>query len=939
MRRIGLRCTASAALALLAAAVWASTAVGAATNDPAQYVNPFIGTAAGAQNYGTGGGAANTFPGPVLPGGMIQLGPDTRPSTDNVGGGYAYSDGQIRGFSLRHMSGSGCPNYGDVPITPTSAPITSSPVQPFALDLNSSYIASYNHQQEAASPGYYQVRLNPSRPDAVGAELTSTTRAGLARFTYSPSQAASVLINAAGSAEGNRTADVQIDPAQREVSGSATSGGFCLQPDEHRLYFVAQFSRPFTAFGTWRKQLLEPGSTSNQDAFLGQPFTYYPFSGDYYHYGLTAQTGAYVTFAASAERTVEMRIGISYVSVQAARQNLEAETAGRSFDAIRAQARAAWNQALLRVEVNQGASDYLRRFYTALYQAFIEPATFSDVDGRYIGMDGQVHVARGYTQYADLSGWDIYRSQIPLLALLRPTEASDVAQSLVADAAQSGWLPKWPVANGQTGVMTGDPADPIIAAAYALGARGFDAGAALQAMVRGATQLGHSANDGYVEREGLTAYMQLGYIPNELNGNNITEGLGDWSRLVPSPTSEYSGLPWGSAGTTLEYSSDDFAISQLARALGDAATCRAFLMRSGNWRHLFNSATGYIEPRSASGAFIPGYNPNYNDPVSTQGFAEGDAAQYTWMIPHDPAGLAAAMGGSDAAARRLATFFTDLNDGISSPYAFLGNEPGLNSPWLFDWFGQPYRTQQVLRRALVTLYPDNPGGFPGNDDLGTMSAWYVFSALGLYPEIPGTDVLALSGPLFRDVTLHLAGGDVHLRAPQAGPDASYIQSVELNGHPHNQPWLRLSDLASGSTLNYGLSASPNRAWGASPADAPPSFSPTGPSGCGPTAGASAPALLGLPARPCVSRRRLTIHLRPPAGQRLRSVTVAVNGKRVRTLHGSRSRVPINLTGLPRGRYRVTVTAVTTAGRRLTVTRHYRTCRPVRRQRELGRRQG
>jgi hypothetical protein len=245
----------------------------------------------------------------------------------------------------------------------------------------------------------------------------------------------------------------------------------------------------------------------------------------------------------------------------------------------------------------------------------------------------------------------------------------------------------------------------------------------------------------------------------------------------------------------------------------------------------------------------------------------------------------------------------------------------------------------VLRRALVALYPDNPGGFPGNDDLGTMSAWYVFSTLGLYPEIPGTDVLALSSPLFRDVTLHLAGGDVHLHAPQAAPSASYIQSVELNGQAHDQPWLRLSDLAPGATLSYVLSASPNRAWGANPADAPPSFSPTDPSSCHAIGQASGPVVLGLPARPCVSRRRLTIHLHPGAGQRLRSVTVAVNGKPVRILHGSRSRVPINLAGLPRGRFRVTVTAVTTTGQRLTVTRHYRTCRPARVQRELAARQG
>jgi predicted alpha-1,2-mannosidase len=728
------------------------------------------------------------------------------------------------------MSGSGCPNYGDVPFTPTTAPITGSPVQPFALDPSSQFISSFSHREETASPGYYRVLLGPSGPDPINVELTSTVRAGLARLAYSRS-AGSVLINAAGSAEGNRAAAVRIDAAHREVSGSATSGGFCLQPDQYTVYFVAQFNRPFRAFGTWRKQLLEPGSTFNQDAFLGEPFTYYPAVGDYYHYGLTAQTGAYVTFDTGAQRTVEMRVGISYVSVAGARRNLELETAGRSFDQIRAHARAAWNRSLGRINVHGGPVDSIRRFYTALYQAEIEPATFSDVDGGYVGMDGQLHVARGYTQYADFSGWDTYRSQMPLLAMLSPREASDVVHSLLADAAQSGWLPKWPVANGQTGVMTGDPADPIIASAYALGARNFSATEALAAMVKGGTEVGHSANDGYVEREGLTAYLHFGYIPSELNGDNATEGLGDWARLVPSPTSEYAGLPWGSAGTTLEYATDDFAISQLARALGQMSVCRAFLARSGSWRNLFDHATGYIEPRSASGAFPPGYDPNYDDTVSSQGFAEGDAAQYTWMVPHDLAGLFAALGGRAVAATRLRAYFTDLNDGPSSRYAFLGNEPGLNSPWLYDWLGEPYRAQQVLRRALQQLYPDTNGGFPGNDDLGTMSAWYVFAALGMYPEIPGTDVLALATPVFSDVTLELPTGNVSLRAPRAGPRAPYVYSLTVDGRRWNRPWIRLAQLHAGTTLHYRLSRRPNAAWGAALRDAPPSFAPTSERGC------------------------------------------------------------------------------------------------------------
>lgn len=815
-------------LACALAAAWLDA--GSAQADLSRYVNPFIGTYAGASNFGTGGGAANTFPGPVLPHGMIQLGPDTRPATDNIGGGYSYGDNMIRGFSLTHLSGPGCPNYGDFPITPTTAPVTGSPVQQGALDPSSQYIASFSHRHEAASPGYYRVLLNPATRDPIDVELTTTVRAALARVRYPPSAPANLLINAAGSAGGNRTASVQIDPAQREVSGQTTSGGFCLQPNNYTLYFAAQFDQPFKAYGTWRQQQLAPGSTSGSDSFLGEPFTYYPFAGPYIHSSATAQTGAYVSFDPSSR--VEGRIGISYVSVAEARQNLERETSGLSFDQIRARARRAWNRALSPIQVHGGPSDWLRRFYTALYQAQIEPNTFNDADGSYIGMDGQVHVARGYTQYANFSGWDIYRSQIPLLAMIAPRVASDATTSLLADASQSGWLPKWPVANGQTGVMTGDPADPIIAGAYAFGAHGFDARAALAAMLKGATQQGQSANDSYIEREGLPYYLSLGYVPAELNANVITEGVGDWARLLPSPADQYSSMPWGSAGTTLEYATDDFAISQLARTLGQRPVCQTFLARSGNWRNVFNPATGYVEPRSASGAFVPHYDDNSDDPLSSEGFAEGDAAQYTWMVPQDAAGLFAAMGGNESAARRLSTFFTQLNAGPSSPYAFLGNEPTLDSPWLFDWLGEPFLTQRVLRRAVTSLYPDNPGGFPGNDDMGEMSAWYVFAALGLYPEIPGRDVLALATPMFRKITIRLGSGQMlTLGAPQAGPAAAYIHSLNVGGRPWMRPWITLSQLRAGRRLDFRLSAKPDTRWGAAPADAPPSFPPTVVTGC------------------------------------------------------------------------------------------------------------
>jgi predicted alpha-1,2-mannosidase len=835
---------AALAVALAVAAVVLPPAARAAVpvTDYSGYVNPFVGTAAGAADHQTGGGAGNTFPGPVLPGGMIRLGPDTLPSSLNASGGYAYADHQIRGFSLLRMSGAGCTNFRDVPITPTTAAVTASPVAPGAADVGAPFVSAFDHRHEQAGPGYYQVALTQPSGDIIGSELTSSVRSAVARFTFPATRSATVLVNAAGSAGsgGNDQAAVRIDPARREISGSETSGGFCDTTDRYRLNFTVVFNHRFRAYGTWKRQSLSPGATAASDALpaYGGPLQK-PFS---------AQAGGYLTFDTTSIRTVEARVAISFVSVDGARRNLAQEIGGRSFDAVRSAARRAWDRVLGRVDVSGAPAPAVRRFYTALYQALIEPGTFDDVDGRYPGMDGLVHRARGYTQYADFSGWDVYRTQMPLLAMVEPSVAADVAQSLLADARQSGWLPRWSVAAGQTNVMTGDPAAAAIASIYAFGARGFDASGALQAMVKGGTRTGRSANDGYVERPGLDPYLRLGYVPQELNGNIQETALDDLAgaldanvRAVPVSPARTRQVPvpaaadtaYGSAGTTLEYNAADFATSRLARALGDAGACRAFLVRSGSWRTLYNRAAGYIEPRLASGMFIPGYNPYSNDVAASQGFAEGDAAQYTWMVPFDPAGLFAAMGGRAVAARRLDVFFTRLNEGFSSPYAFMGNEPNSNAPWLYDWAGQPFKTQALVRRILVQLYTDDPGGFPGNDDLGQMSAWYVMSALGLYPAVPGTDVLALGAPQFAHVVLHLARGDVVLDAPGA-PAAPYVGGLTVNGTASSRPWLSFSRIAGGAALRFRMATAPVPAWGAAPADAPPSFPPAGAASCATT---------------------------------------------------------------------------------------------------------
>jgi predicted alpha-1,2-mannosidase len=783
------------ALLVLAFSAEAAPAAG-----PADRVSVFAGTEPGQRTFGGG----HNFPGATLPFGMVQWGPDTVPA-DRHSGGYDYRDHHLSGFSLTHLSGAGCALYGDIPFLPTTEPIRASPAAPGG-GLGGRFRPGFSHANERARPGLYSVHLNPVGGGAIDAALTATTRTGMARFVFPRSPHASVLIDAGGSAKANDLAEVQIDPDRREISGSASSGFFCAQRPRYRIYFAAAFDRPFDAYGTWTRQQLAPGSSLASDL---EPASLDPAK-------KTAQAGAYASFDTRHGRVVSVRVGISFVSVAGARANLATESRGASFGRIATAAEASWNRALSSIQVGGGSGEDIDTFYTALYHALLAPRTFDDADGRYIGMDGAVHDAGGRTQYADLSGWDIYRTQIPLLAMLMPRRASDIVASMLADAGQSGCLPRWSYANGQSMTMVGDPADAIIASAAAFGARRFDTGSALAAMVKGAGEGCSSADGGYVQRQGLEQYRALGYVPFDLDvkRRNANSLLGDPESV------------WASAATTLEYAIGDFSIAQFAaRYLGDRATYRAFISRSGNWRNLLDRSSGEIEPRFEDGTFAPHY-----DNLRGAGFAEGNSVQYTWLVPHDPAGLFAAIGGRAKAVSRLDRFLRTLNGGpgaTHADHALLGNEPNLNVPWLYDWTGRPYRTQATVRRAL-RLYGAAPDGYPGNDDLGTLSSWYVLGALGLYPEVPGVDVLAIGSPLFGRVTVRLPGGRklrILASAPRHLPlaRAPYIQTMQVDGHPYGKPWTTYCALAHGATVSYRLGPRPNRAWGRSAAALPPSF--------------------------------------------------------------------------------------------------------------------
>lgn len=800
---------------LIAAALasLALTAQPAAAAGLADHVHVFAGTMPGHDTFGGG----HNFPGAAAPFGMVQWSPDTTPADRNGRAGYDYRDSHIRGFSLTHLSGAGCSLYGDFPFIPTTEPIDASPAAE-GSSLDGQFQPGFSHARESGRPGYYSVRLNPVHGGAIETELTATTRTGMARFTFPRNPHASLLINAGGSAQPDDFSAVNIDPTHREIDGTASSGLFCGQRPRYRVYIAAVFNRGFDAYGTWEENRLNAGGTAASDSQAppANPKT-------------SADAGAYASFDTRHNRTVTARVGVSFVSVEDARANLAAENPSHGFGAVARETEDRWNSWLGRIRVRGGPPRLLDTFYTALYHVGLAPRTFSDVGGAYIGMDGLLHRAEGRTQYADFSGWDTYRTQIQLLSILAPKRASEMVRSLLADAAESGCLPRWPYANGQSMTMVGDSADPLIASAAAFGATAFNRQAALAAMLRGADTECRSANGEYLERQGLAPYLAHGYVPFDLDTN-----VRNANSIYGSPDDV-----WGSAATSLEYTVDDFAIAQFAaRALGDSGTYQRFMQRSGNWRKLFDRHSKMIEPRYENGAFPANY-----DNLGGGGFVEGDSAQYSWAVPHDPAGLFRAMGGRGKAADRLGRFLRKLNagpGGTHADHALLGNEPTLHVPWLYDWLRQPYDTQAAVRRGL-RLYSPAPSGYPGNDDLGTLSSWYVFGALGLYPEVPGVGLLAIGSPLFghasvalahgRRLTISAAARETRGRGKKkhavalAPSRAPYIDGLRVNGHGVSQPWTTWCALSRGANLSFELSPRPNRKWGSSAAATPPSFGP------------------------------------------------------------------------------------------------------------------
>ncbi|KRF41241.1 GH92 family glycosyl hydrolase [Terrabacter sp. Soil810] len=746
-------------------------------------VNPFIGT----QDNG------NTFPGASAPFGMVQVSPDTGGE-----GGYDHSQTAIYGFSQTHLSGVGCPVVGELPVMPTTGAVTT--VDP------SRYRSTYSHSDEEAEPGYYRVGL-PTH--GVQAEVTATDRTGWQRYTFPADKQANVLLNT-GKAN-MRVFDSEVHVVgDRVVEGRIHDGNFCAGKDEHTVWFRAEFDRPFSSFGTWSGSTLTSGARDASTKDGGN--------------------GAAVTFP-TGTTSVTMKVALSYTGPDGARANLTSESGDSfDFDATRAALAQRWESELGKARITGGAPERRTAYYTALYHSLMHPNLASDVDGRYHGWDGADHVAQGYTPRQNFSLWDTYRPQNQLLEILAPDVARDSYLSVLAIGREGGWLPRWALVNSETNIMTGDPVTPFLVEGWS---KGFLAGHEAEAyalLKQNATER-PPADSQYNGRSGQHWYEKLGYIPFGLDvGTDCVSHGGDNDCAHP-------------ASATMEYAAADASLALMAKGLGHTSDAAMLTERSGWYRNLWDAGTQTFRPRLADGTWLDPY-----DPVeASHAFHEGGSYQYQWLVPQDPAGLTHLMGGRAATEKRLDDFFaypklladpagTARTDWIEATYAYYSkptynpnNEPDLLAPYVYAWVQQPAKIATVARAAF-TLFTAGPDGMTGNDDLGTMSAWYVFSSWGLYPTMSGSNVFVVSSPQFERVDIDVAtptsvqtgqGGSLTITAPGVTDERRYVQTLTVDGTRTTKSWVGWDALRRGGSVAHTVGTTPSR-WGTTPADVPPS---------------------------------------------------------------------------------------------------------------------
>jgi len=713
------------------------------------YADPFIGT----------GGFGHTYPGACLPFGMVQLSPDTRTSGWENGSGYHSSNPTIIGFSHTHLSGTGAMDLGDILLMPTTGPLQLTAGE--ESDPSTGYRSAFRHDTEKASPGYYTVLLDDY---GIRAELTVTERVGFHRYTFPRSENAHVVIDLVHGL-GDRVIDSKIRFASdTEIIGYRRSRGWAR---DHRVYFAARFSKPFASFGTGSDDAPDPGSRMAKGK----------------------NVRGFVSFSTDQDETILVKVGISAVSINGARNNLETEVPGWDFEGVRKNAETIWNTALGCVAIETNDEDEKTVFYTALYHTMLCPNLYMDVDGRYRGADGRVHRSDGRPVYTVFSLWDTFRATHPLYTIIDPERDADFVNTLLLKADEGGFLPVWELHANETNCMIGYHSVPVIVDAYVKGIRGFDPQKAYESMKKSAER----------DHRGLEHYRRLGYIPSNRENESVSK--------------------------TLEYAYDDWCIAEMARLLGKTRDRETYIRRAKFYANLYDASTGFMRPKKDGGWFSP-FDPN----EVTVAFTEATAWQYRFFVPQDVESLIAFTGGEERFVASLDSLFTasavlrgrDQPDisGLIGQYAH-GNEPSHHVAYLYNFAGAPWKTQERAREITTTLYGTGREGLCGNEDCGQMSAWYILSAMGFYPVCPGSEQYVIGSPLFAKAVIDVGKGETFaIHANNVSGTKRYIQSARLNGEPYTRSYLNHSDIVRGGEIVFEMGDRPNREWGSRKEDRP-----------------------------------------------------------------------------------------------------------------------
>jgi predicted alpha-1,2-mannosidase len=713
------------------------------------YVNPFIGT----DRHG------HVYPGATIPFGMVQLSPDNGTEGWDWTSGYHYSDSTIKGFSHTHFSGTGIGDLCDVLIMPT-----------ILVDPKAKYSSKFSHNDEAAEPGYYRVKLQSTN---ILAELTTTDRAGFHRYTFPKSINSKIIIDLGHRLNWDSPTVTNLNIISPTlITGFRFSKGWA--PNQ-RIYFAARISKnPKNIY------------LGNDSSLVGKKRS-------------VTEKGskAVIEFSTKKDEQILVKVGISGVSIDGALKNLDSEIPRWNFDSVKIAAHTAWEKELSKIIITTADQDHKTVFYTSLYRTMLAPIIYNDVDGRYRGGNDSVCNGKNFTNYTTFSLWDTYRASHPLFTILQPKRVNDFINSMLAFKREYGYLPVWNFHANETMCMIGYHSIPVIVDAYLKGFRGFDAEEAFSAMKQSATS----------DRMGLKWYRQYEYIPSDLEVESVSK--------------------------TLEYCYDDWCIAQMAKALGKESDEKEFLHRSTFFRNLFDSSSLFMRGKLSTGEWRSLFDPlSVNHRMDD--YTEGNAWQYSWYVPHDIAGLINMIGSKEKFIQRLDSLFeqkTTLQGENTSPditgligqYAH-GNEPSHHIAYLYNYAGAPSKTQEQVSAIMNSMYKNSPDGLSGNDDCGQMSAWYIFSSLGFYPVNPAEQVYVFGTPSFERTLIILDDNKVFtIEAMNVSDKNRYIQSVLLNGKPVERSYIYHSEIMNGGTLVFEMTDHPTQ-WGSVESYFPPSMS-------------------------------------------------------------------------------------------------------------------